>query len=252
VILLNGNEISPTIFPDNTSQVWNIQEYLTPYGRDVITFDFESEEEIFWLYQLAHLIHNQSSCAILKMDYLPYARQDKGVSDFTTFALYSFAKIINQMNFHEVHCVDPHSPVSDIIRNLKVSYPLVEVMTAFKGFDIACYPDKGAIDKYLPIYGLPSVCATKIRDQRTGEILTTTFNDNVLNKKILIIDDICDGGRTFIGLAKVLYNKGASSVGLFVTHGLFTKGIEVLKDAVISHIGYYHKKINGRWLKQEN
>ena len=33
--------------------------------------------------------------------------------------------------------------------------------------------------------------------------------------------DICDGGRTFIELAKVLKDNGAKRVTLYVTHGIF-------------------------------
>ena len=40
----------------------------------------------------------------------------------------------------------------------------------------------------------------------------------------LRVDDICDGGRTFIELGKVLRAKGASKLVLSVTHGIFSRG----------------------------
>ena len=52
----------------------------------------------------------------------------------------------------------------------------------------------------------------------------------------LIMDDICDGGGTFVLLAEYLLRHGAASVGLAVTHGIFTKGIDILFDAGISRI----------------
>ena len=48
------------------------------------------------------------------------------------------------------------------------------------------------------------------------------------DKKVLIVDDICDGGRTFIELAKVLRAKGAETVDLYTTHGIYSKGTKVL------------------------
>lgn len=39
----------------------------------------------------------------------------------------------------------------------------------------------------------------------------------------LIVDDICDGGGTFVGLAKELRAAGATRVYLYVTHGIFSK-----------------------------
>ena len=45
------------------------------------------------------------------------------------------------------------------------------------------------------------------------------------NRRILIVDDICDGGATFVGLAKELRAAGAKKVYLYVTHGIFSKGL---------------------------
>jgi phosphoribosylpyrophosphate synthetase len=56
------------------------------------------------------------------------------------------------------------------------------------------------------------------------------------DKRVLIVDDICDGGKTFELLAKDLYNAGAEEVNLFVTHGLFSKGLIPLKLAGIKRI----------------
>ena len=74
------------------------------------------------------------------------------------------------------------------------------------------------------------VYGSKIRDTKTGEIVKTTVlvEHNIGDKDVLIVDDICDGGRTFIELAKVLRQKGAESVDLYVTHGIFSAGLDPL------------------------
>lgn len=51
---------------------------------------------------------------------------------------------------------------------------------------------------------------------------------DVKDKNLLIIDDICDGGGTFIQLAEKLKGLGAAKIGLFVTHGIFSKGYKDL------------------------
>ena len=53
-----------------------------------------------------------------------------------------------------------------------------------------------------------------------------------------IVDDICDGGRTFIEIAKYLKEADSidsSRIHLMVTHGFFTKGLGVF-DGLIDHI----------------
>jgi ribose-phosphate pyrophosphokinase len=45
-----------------------------------------------------------------------------------------------------------------------------------------------------------------------------------------IVDDICDGGRTFIELSKELKKRNCGNVYLIISHGIFSKGIDVLRE----------------------
>ena len=72
--------------------------------------------------------------------------------------------------------------------------------------------------------------ASKSRDLATQEISDTTINGDVKGKNLLVVDDICDGGRTFIELGKVLREKQCGELSLFVTHGIFSYGIDQLLD----------------------
>ena len=58
----------------------------------------------------------------------------------------------------------------------------------------------------------------------------------VAGKDVLIADDLCDAGGTFIGSAAVLRAAGARSVSLYVTHGLFSRGVAALLQQGIDHI----------------
>ena len=60
--------------------------------------------------------------------------------------------------------------------------------------------------------------------------------DDLTGKYAVIIDDICDGGGTFIPIAKELKAKGCRKVVLYVTHGAFTKGTQVLFENGIDEI----------------
>lgn len=93
------------------------------------------------------------------------------------------------------------------------------------------------------------VYGEKVRDPDTGNILGlllfkeddhcatgrvhlypgSLYSDSIEGKKLLIVDDICDGGRTFIELAKLLRAFNPASITLYVTHGIFSKGFDVFK-----------------------
>lgn len=238
MIKLNGAEIKPTIFPDKTSQVWNLEESLFDASVYNIKWNFEHEAEFIHLAQLKELldVKGAGKPALLTIPYFPYARQDKHVSNNTTFARVTFEKLLKFLDFDYVVAFDLHSPSRCVVSHS----PFNEVLEVIRKInsDMIVFPDKGAETKYLPIFAsyIDSISANKIRNQETGEITHLELNGNCEGKKCLIVDDICDGGMTFIKLSELLFKNGASEVNLYVSHGLFTKGTQILKDAGINKI----------------
>lgn len=243
MILLNGTSINVTIFPDKTSQVWKLPEEIlknTNYAH--ITWDFESEAEFMHLAQLKMLLDAEGHFKYtLRIKYLPYGRQDKEITNSNTFALRTFAKLLNSLEFDEIIIHDPHSEKAlEMIDNSKAVYPIEQVKKTYleTNSDLVCYPDQGATDKYHKMYDYSYVYGDKVRVQGTGDItkLLLVGRRLVKDKTVLIVDDICDGGATFKLLAKELYDAGAKEVNLFVSHGLFTRGIGIIKDSGIVRI----------------
>lgn len=85
---------------------------------------------------------------------------------------------------------------------------------------------------------LTVISATKVRDVLTNEITQTAVSEPVKGLRCLIVDDLIDGGRTFSELAKVLKLKGAITVDLYVTYGIFSYGVDSLKE-YLDHIYCY-------------
>ena len=68
----------------------------------------------------------------------------------------------------------------------------------------------------------------KERDLKTGQLTNfKVFNEDLQNKTCFIIDDICDGGGTFVGTAEALKKIGAQKIILVVSHGIFSKGFDL-------------------------
>jgi ribose-phosphate pyrophosphokinase len=61
------------------------------------------------------------------------------------------------------------------------------------------------------------------------------FANDLKGDDCVIVDDICDGGRTFIGIAQELKMKNAGDIYLCVSHGIFSHGFDELRK--------YFKKI---------
>lgn len=246
MIKLNGEVINVTKFPDGTSQVWKLPEYLFDASKFNITLDFESEAEVFQLIQLVKLLrHGRVPRPVnLHMPFLPYGRQDKEISNESTFALKVFADLINSLHLTKVTTLDAHSKVAEeLFNNFENIYPdnqINQAVLALVCFEAEvdnlrlAFPDRGACDRYRGSEG--SIIGHKVRNQLTGFIEKYDIEGEPSGKDILIIDDICDGGMTFKLLARDLLTNGANSVNLYVTHGIFSKGIETLKESGISRI----------------
>lgn len=189
----------------------------------------------------------------LTIPYFPYARQDRVCNEGESFSVQVMANLINQLNCQSVTVYDPHSQVtvnalnnchvvslSDIVCSSILANKITE-----NGITILS-PDKGAKEKVQLVgktLGVEVIYADKVRDTKNGNIIASEIHDDVSAKDCIILDDICDGGSTFIELAKVLADKGAGKIDLYVTHGIFSKGLDGLKEH-FRHIYCYHSMLS--------
>lgn len=184
----------------------------------------------------------------LNLPYIPYARQDRIMQPGEALSIKVFARIVNSLGFDEVIVDDPHSDVSAaLLDNVKIrgqDILVAEFHDQLAGKDVTIVaPDAGARKKAQKVADrmrLPLVEAGKVRNVVTGQITGTTFFGDVKDRECVILDDICDGGRTFIALAQSLKENGAKRVILYVTHGIFSFGKEVIYEGGVDEIYAYH------------
>ncbi len=173
----------------------------------------------------------------LYIPYFPYARQDRVCNKGEALSVKVMADLINTLGVTKVLILDPHSDVlMPLLDRCVVTKP---DLTSVIGDKLVVCPDAGAEKRILKLKR-PYVMATKVRDVETGDILETRLYGDVEGRDCIIVDDICDGGRTFIELAKVLKAAGANTVDLYVTHGIFSKGMSVFGGLIdnVYHCNY--------------
>ncbi|MNQ12726.1 ribose-phosphate pyrophosphokinase [compost metagenome] len=78
--------------------------------------------------------------------------------------------------------------------------------------------------------------------------------EDLAGENVLVVDDICDGGRTFTELAKVLKQYDLGSLSLYITHGIFSAGVEVLTNVFdkVYTMNTYHIDLPDRETNPEN
>ena len=260
MILINNKEVKLDKFPDGTLLLKeNINAYI---GIDIFfqaktnsvdfTWRYENEEELIALIYLVNHFRSHGFAGIhLKMPYIPNARMDRVKNSSDVFTLKYFAEIINWLNFETVSVLDPHSYVSEaLINNLIVDNPSRYIQNSIVNIcerkDISTeslmlfYPDEGAMKRYSNLTLVPYAFGIKKRDWATGQIQGLDVSgaiDEIKDKVILIVDDICSKGGTFYHSAKRLKELGAKEIYLYVTHceNTILKG-ELLTSGLIEKV----------------
>lgn len=188
----------------------------------------------------------------VELPYLPYARQDRVCAPGQANSLSLMKAIIEFAAPSKLVSWDTHSQigietlgianvtVAEMLDALQASCPdddLVSLLLSRNTVIIA--PDHGAVGRAKAVadqFGVPCIVCSKHRDPSTGRIDRYDVPESINGRHALVIDDICDGGATFCLAATDLRRQGASSVSLWVTHGIFSKGVAPLRDAGIQAV----------------
>ncbi len=206
--------------------------------------------------------------------YIPYllgARSDRAFSENgINYLRDCICPIINFLGFSKVIVTDPHSNCTETaLKNFSkksnseiVKWALEQIMEKSPKL-VWLIPDKGAAEKARQTivevnFQNPIVYCDKDRDVHTGTILKTKVETpDFEGDDIVIVDDICDGGRTFIEIVKRSKILGCGKAYLIVTHGIFSQGFSELSEyfeeiyctnSIADFVGEKEKP----WIKQLN
>lgn len=221
-------------------------------GKVVVTSRLTSMNDLGMLLVASDAL---DQCGLLedKQLFIPYffgGRQDRRMVEGEPLTVRVIGDIISKLEFTAVDTFDNHSDVSTaLIDNCKdlnnhefIDYCVNDILKEEGSYEnlILISPDAGANKKAVKLaqsIGIHNlVKCDKTRDVTNGNITGfEVYTNNLEGKDCVIVDDICDGGGTFIGLAKELKKKNAGDIYLVVSHGIFSKPLKELQP--------YFKKI---------
>lgn len=148
-----------------------------------------------------------------------------------------------------IEALDPRSPQPGVT---PVFHP--ELFAQLPERPTLIFPDQGAVTRLTPVLEklgltklpIPTLRFAKSRDATSGNPTLTMVVDGVPSNDVfgnargrdcVIVDDLCDGGRTYTGLASLLKSWfGARSVELRTTHAIYSKGVDVLRKSGIDRL----------------
>lgn len=257
-IEINGKEVAykAITFPDGQPHVI-FDNRLGDYGnKATVTDRIIDGNHLLRLLLVEDVLRRFCDKVDLTVRYMLGARMDRPIDCGQPFTLEVVARILKS-RFDNIAVVDPHSPVTMQLLSATTILPTAHISKAVRllGWSPAdpvafVAPDKGAIPRVMAeaaaLGGYRVVCCLKKRDSQTGSLSGFEFAEGnpPIPDDVLIVDDICDGGGTFTGVANLLREAGAKRVHLYVTHGIFSKGFRIHGiDRIFTTTSYRDREI---------
>lgn len=201
-------------------------------------------EDILKLYLINDLAkQNMIKVECLHIYWLAGARWDRPINNFNeSFDLKVFSGLINGLNVPRVYIFDPHSDCA--LAAIDNSFRMDNKLSEFHRY----WPENMLKKVVIPDVGATKSCMkfikedslehgshiqfTKERDAKGSMSMNFHFvgmdAHSAHDQDFIVIDDICDGGATFIAIAEKLKPLKPKSLSLMVSHGIFSKGLKDL------------------------
>lgn len=162
--------------------------------------------------------------------YLGYARQDRPGRPGEGSIGRMVIEILQEMNPSKLVLLDVHSDLirksfRPFVRELS-ALPLICLHLAKHPPDVIVSPDTGFVPRAMNLQRLlkpkPTLAVVeKVRPKPNVAVAKCLYGE-VGEKDVLIVDDIIDTGGTLAEAVKLVSQKGARSIRLAATHGIFS------------------------------
>lgn len=243
MIKIYGKEIKFETFPNNETRlneasIWEAIKSMPFSHKDIlITLTYENDIDLVRLGFIKKYLDTELSQdfrKILVITYMPYSRMDrverKGNGVGNAFTLKYVADFINSLYFDCVAVIQPHSDVTMGLLNksfrIEATKTLAEKLMEDLDFDsnkdLIYYPDGSSYKNLSKFFrNKKELIAYKQRNFDTGEILGVTIVGDSICKnesRVIMVDDLICGGRTFIEGAKKLKKMGVKEIYVVTAH----------------------------------
>lgn len=233
---IDKSDIKYTIsrFPDGEVQI-TLKEF-TRKDTIKVMYRITNVDELFLVKQVFDILDRNDVVYDVFISYLMGMRMDR-VMDFNRpFTLKIVANILKNSNAREFEILEPHS--SRTYREFGTyEKSMPEVLNRLDGYQIVI-PDAGAKDRYEDVffydYPADTIFCSKVRDIETGEIFRIQVDNPevISDRPMMILDDLCDGGGTFLGIAEAIrIIKPDAKLNINIVHAVNGVGLQRLSGA---------------------
>ena len=240
MLYLNDNEVKFITFPNKEKRLDLPLEFINNLHENIVLWTYETDASIFELLLFDEVMTKLKHRYKLVIGYMPYSRMDRVHETNTAFSLKIIAQLLSEQTsaLEEVFVLDPHSPETLTkfkefgMKVQEIDYSLADEVMEFANVNLdktwIVFPDKGAANRY-GYYKYPNVIiCEKTRNFATGviegvkvETSSKTFITKEMNPNLIVIDDLCSYGGTFVKVLEAIEKHPDTTFNkawLIVTH----------------------------------
>lgn len=233
LINLEDSDIKYTIFsfPDGEKQI-SIDSEIDRKKEIKVICRITNAEELFVLMQVNDILSRHGVKWYLHITYLMSMRMDR-VMDFNRpFSLSIVGNILKNFSAYNIEILEPHSErVIDLANSFGRIF-INEIDSEYFKDATIVYPDRGSAERYQGYFCKGIIVFEKKRNIKTGKIESFEIDyANLTSKNFVFVDDLCDGGGTFLGELEVLKEKYPDGIfTLIVCHAVNEQGLRKVLD----------------------
>lgn len=260
----NGFKIAKAKYSDFANNEMKVKLDESVRGDDVYIFQTTSPQtpaqDMMELFMIAHTAKRASARRITAV--IPYiygSRQDRKSSSREPITIQMIGELLYAAGVKRIITVSLHNQASVaafgpiLVDNLTSSYIFYPVLTPlFENNDniIVMSPDAGGVPRaktYANKFGVDLGFAYKARP-KDNESKVLSFNGDVKDKDVVIIDDIIDTAGSLCNLAYEAKIRGANDIYVCATHAILTgDAINDILDSPITELyisdSIYHESL---------
>ena len=177
----------------------------------------------------------KSSKVIAVIPYMGYARQDKEFLPGEIVTMKVLGKLFKGAGASKIIAVDIHSIIGlehFTIKTKNVT-AIPDLVKYFKKLSLknplVVSPDQGGKDRakeFAKEFGSECVALEKKRDRKTGKVQIKTKNIDVVNRDLVIVDDMISTGGSIVKATQFLKTQKCNRVYVACTHALLMNDAE--------------------------
>jgi len=163
----------------------------------------------------------------LLLPYLAYSRHDK-LELNKSHAIALLGKLFKAAGADKLITFDLHSPLSKLhlqipTKSISTTKLFADLIIRNRLTDrIIIAPDKGRLAYCQHVAKLTHMKVIMLKKERQEKGIAHLQFNRTIDKKVIIVDDILDTGKTLISACQILKSIGVKDIVILITHGQFT------------------------------